>query len=152
MNKLSVFLKISACIILLFSSCKKDEIQKEVSPDILSNTPAEFRSWFNKRFINNQISIHGFRNTIDSAKSLNSAPKLLLEPLWAEAKNYSRGDSILAEVPLKNGNIVFSKNQIDARAFDFSKVGSLTSLLFLQTDSKVRGVLMTIIGDEAYLQ
>jgi len=152
MYELKDFLKISACVILLFSSCKKDEIQKEIPAEGFSNTPTEFRSWFNKRFVNSQISIHGLRNTIDSAKSLNSAPKLLLEPLWAEAKNYSRGDSILAEVPLKNGNIVFSKNQIDARAFDFSKAGSLTSLLFLQTDSKVRGVLMTIIGDEAYLQ
>ena len=152
MNKLTVFLNISICTILLFSSCKKDEIQKEVSPDILSTTPVQFRSWFNKRFSANQISIHGLSNSIDSSKSLGSVPKLLLEPVWAEAKNYTRGDSTFAEIPLKNGNIAFSQNQIDAKAFDFSKAGNITSLLFIQADSKVRGVLMTIIGDEAYLQ
>ncbi len=152
MNKLIIFLKISVCTILLFSSCKKDGIQKETSPDILSTTPAEFKSWFNKRFSTNQISIDGLSNTIDSTRSFSSIPKLLLEPVWAEAKNYTRGDSILAEIPLKNGNIAFSQNQIDAKAFDFSKAGNVTSLLFIQTDSKVRGVLMTIIGDEAYLQ
>ena len=152
MNKLTVFLNISICTILLFSSCKKDEIQKEVSPDILSTTPVQFRSWFNKRFSANQISIHGLSNSIDSSKSLSSVPKLLLEPVWAEVKNYTRGDSTFAEIPLKNGNIAFSQNQIDAKAFDFSKAGNITSLLFIQADSKVRGVLMTIIGDEAYLQ
>ena len=152
MNKLTVFLNISICTILLFSSCKKDEIQKEVSPDILSTTPVQFRSWFNKRFSANQISIHGLSNSIDSSKSLGSVPKLLLESVWAEAKNYTRGDSTFAEIPLKNGNIAFSQNQIDAKAFDFSKAGNVTSLLFIQADSKVRGVLMTIIGDEAYLQ
>jgi hypothetical protein len=152
MNKLTIFLKIAVCTILLFSSCKKDGIQKEIFPDILSTTPAQFKSWFNNRFSTNQISIHGLSNTIDSSKSLNSVPKLVLEPVWAEAKNYTRGDSILAEIPLKNGNIAFSQNQIDAKAFDFSKAGNVTSLLFIQTDSKVRGVLMTIIGDEGYLQ
>ncbi|SDL90049.1 hypothetical protein SAMN05421813_103183 [Daejeonella rubra] len=152
MKKVNDLLKISACVILLFSSCEKDEIQKEIPREGLSNTPVEFRSWFNKRFINNQINIRGLSNTIDSTKSLSSMPKLLLEPVWDEAKNYTRGDSTIAEIPLKNGNIAFSKNQIDAKAFDFSKTGNVTSLLFIQTDSKVRGVLMTIIGDEAYLQ
>lgn len=152
MKKVNDFLKISVCIILLFSSCKKDEIQKKIPGEGLSNTPVAFRSWFNKRFSNNQISIHGLSNTIDSSKSHSSAAKLLLNPVWAEAKNYTQGDSTIAEIPLKNGNIVFSKNQIDPKTFDFSKAGNVTSLLFIQTDSRVRGVLMTIIGDEAYLQ
>lgn len=152
MNKLSVLVKISAAFIILISSCKKDEINKEVSLDIMSNTPVEFRCWFNKRFSNNQIGIHGLSNTIDSIPLLSSVPKLLFEPVWSEAKNYTLGDSIIAEIPLKNGTIAFSNNQIDAKAFDFSKVGNVTSLLLIQTGSKVRGVLMTIIGDEAYLQ
>lgn len=144
-----LFFKGLTCLGILFIliSCKKETINNSGKEFINFNTPYEFLNWFTKRFNNNQIIINGLNDSIS-----NPSAKLILEPVWSEAKNYKRGDSIISEIPITNGNIVFSKNPIDPKSFDYSKAGSVTSLLFIKTDSTVRGVLMTIIGDETYLR
>ena len=142
-------------LLLLFfgiNSCKKDYIPNE-DIEIISEVPPGIVGWYNQRAVNNGIVINGLHNYNPNESIKNEDKKLTLEPEWAKAVSYKKGDSTIAEVPVNGkGRIAFSTSSRDPNSFDFEKSTSFTQFLFIQTPRKIRGVFMTIVAEDSYLK
>jgi hypothetical protein len=144
----TILIIVSAALVI--HSCKKDK--PELSKTIAINDPTISRAklWYDSTYTvantNTKIS------TQSIGKPSNDWNKMF-KPYWAKANKFTQDGMTIVELPaLKEGNMAMSFLKVDSSKFDFSKSGSLTSLLIIEYQNNFTMYAMTILADSSYLK
>jgi len=137
-------------MVFIIHSCKKEKPSNKTPIVTDSQMVNLARQWYDAKYpgVNN-----GKLTTQSTEKSTQDWSKAF-SPYWAEANTFVIDSLTFIELPaLKKGDMAMSlRSGIDPKSFNFSKSGSLTSLIIVNKNGMFYLYAMTILADSTYLK
>jgi len=137
-------------MVFIIHSCKKEKPSSKTPTVTDSQMISLARQWYDAKYpaVNNgKLTTH---STGTGAQDWTKA----FSPYWAKANTFIIDSLTFIELPaLKKGDMAMSlRSGIDPKSFNFSKSGSLTSLIIVNKNGTFYLYAMTILADSTYLK
>jgi hypothetical protein len=138
------------CVVFIINSCRKDNSSNKTLSAINTQVVSLAKQWYDAKYpatSNNKLIT---QSTGTGVQDWTQA----FSPYWAKANTFVIDSLTFIELPaLKKGDMAMSlKSGMDPKSFNFSKSGSLTSLIIVNKSGAFYLYAMTILADSAYLK